>query len=535
MQNLPDFEKIYEDDEEPLVIHRHGDKPCQTLIIFLHGLGGKRYATWTRKGMKPAESSFPKFLHQDFDKLDIGLYAYRTLWGRLRFWKSIPLEQEATVLADRIRDLVRNEDASRYRAIILAGHSMGGILARAAVANLIQRSDRVALEAIKALFLLATPQAGSVRVPRMLSFLTSDSRALVAHGAVVTRIQETLTNHVVQEGSLRAPDRYYIPTYVVAGAEDNWVDRFSSGLGVRADFINTVRGSHTDTVKPRHKNDDTYSWVKGKLRALLAQLREPPNHFEDWDLAGKLLINRKTLRTNMRDMIDPEGRARILAVKGRPRCGKSHSIYFIEHVEQAGTFEKVVIELDQTGSPATFGPVDLARSVLELLQRDTSRIPEQTVGTTATRWVQTVAEHVVGHMKAKGGVILIVLDGFAHPSLPAPTRELVRELIRHVDRERKLRIVLLGCSDDLLLARADGRLFVETISDITDGDLRLFFTALADANDKELAPEALDDLVQDVRRTVEGERPYPPRGDESDNERVAQAVERWTQRLREAR
>lgn len=519
------FDQIETNDDEPLVIHRHGEKPGHTLIVFIHGLGGKRYATWTHGKLDPAKSGFPKFLYEDFDQLDVGLYAYRSLLGRLKFWKSIPLETEAKVLAARLRQLTDDKGGAGYRTILLAGHSMGGILARAAIADLIRQGDARTLGAIKALLLMATPQGGSLRVPRFLSWLTSDSQALRAHGAVVTRIQEALVNHVVTERALLTAGKYHIPSYVVAAAEDNWVDRFTAGLNVTADYMNLVRGSHFSAVKPRSKDDDAYSWVKAKLAPLLGDDRAPLTLFEDFDLAGKLLIDRAPLRKNVRDLLHPEGRARIVAVKGKPRCGKSHSFYLIEHVEQVSQFEKVIVDLVQFGSPADFWPRDLADSLLQRLQRDATHIPEKTAAQTEARWVQSVAQHIVGHIRAKGGLVLIILDGFAHPSLPTPTRDLVRQLIYHSDRERSLRIVLLDCDDELLVGQAAGRLVTENVTDITDDDLKRFFRSLARASGaREPSEELLTNLVQTVRTSVAEARAGAPQG-ESDNERIGRAAE----------
>jgi hypothetical protein len=80
-------------------------------------------------------SGFPKFLYEDFPRLDIGLYSYRTMLGRIQFWKAITFDKESRVLADRIRQI-----AEGYRAIIFAGHSAGGILASSVICELIDRN-----------------------------------------------------------------------------------------------------------------------------------------------------------------------------------------------------------------------------------------------------------------------------------------------------------------------------------------------------------------------------------------------------------
>lgn len=269
MRYIDGFDSL-DESEEPLVIHRHGSSPRRALVILLHGLGGDRYCTWAPKGGDPRRVGLARFLHEDVEELDVGLYAYRTLLGRFKFWKSIPLAREATVLADRIRDQSRI-----YETLILAGHSMGGILAKAAVRELIERPDDVTLRAIRALLLLATPQAGTLRVPKLLWNLTEDGRVLKAHGQLVTGIQKLFTNQVVADPTPAKPNAFVIPAYVVAAAEDNWVDEFSSGLNVSSERTNTIRASHKTAVKPATKTDDSYEWLRDRIRAIVKAALPP--------------------------------------------------------------------------------------------------------------------------------------------------------------------------------------------------------------------------------------------------------------------
>jgi pimeloyl-ACP methyl ester carboxylesterase len=101
---------------EALIIHRHKDSadPGRSLVVFVHGLGGKRY------GRKATWGYFPKFLFQDFRDLDIGLYEYRTLLRRWKFWESIPIGNEAEDFANLLRE------ADSYENIVLMGLSIGG-------------------------------------------------------------------------------------------------------------------------------------------------------------------------------------------------------------------------------------------------------------------------------------------------------------------------------------------------------------------------------------------------------------------------
>ena len=100
--------------DEALVIHRKAEDN-RYLVVFAHG-GGSRYGEDSTWGF------FPKFLFEDLPQLDVGLYEYRTLLGRAKFWKSVSLSDEAEAFADIIRDI------GQYQTIFLVGHSMGGLL-----------------------------------------------------------------------------------------------------------------------------------------------------------------------------------------------------------------------------------------------------------------------------------------------------------------------------------------------------------------------------------------------------------------------
>jgi tetratricopeptide (TPR) repeat protein/pimeloyl-ACP methyl ester carboxylesterase len=249
--------------DEPLVIHSRRGEDNTNLVVFVHGLGGSRYGTW---------GNFPKFVFDDFKEsgVAIGLYAYRTAFGRLRFTASIDLEREAKVLADVIRDLPPS-----YRRIVLIAHSMGGLLAKAAVKSLIDRDERTALARTAGLILMATPQAGSMRVPSFLALFSYDARALKPHGEFVTRITETFTNRISQTPVPDKSGRFVIRVWAVVAPADQWVDRLSAGLNLESSHIKDVRGSHTSIVKPKHKNADAYTFVKRAIAECLTPAPEP--------------------------------------------------------------------------------------------------------------------------------------------------------------------------------------------------------------------------------------------------------------------
>lgn len=251
--------------DDAVVVHQRTGSGNQNnrLVLFVHGLGGSRY------GRKSTWGRFPAFVFEDMPSADVGLYEYRTLFGRLRFWKSIALRQEAEIFADLIRDELRG-----YASIVLVGHSMGGLLCKAAIARLHDNNEREALSRVGGLMLMATPQLGSIRVPKWLAWLSHDFRVLKPHNDFVASVNEKFENNVCSdERAIGVENQVVISTWAVRGASDFWVDQLSAGLGLVSSRRKRARGSHKEIVKPSDKTNDVYQWVKSKLEVAFSRFK----------------------------------------------------------------------------------------------------------------------------------------------------------------------------------------------------------------------------------------------------------------------
>ena len=255
----------------PLVINRRPtEEPNETLVILVHGLGGHRY------GSKSSWGQFPNFLYEDFPAADLGLYSYRTRFGRLKFWESIPVEQEAEIFAHNLRDL------TGYKNIILIAHSMGGLVALKAITYLVEmhapREHKETLSRIKGLFLMASPQLGSQLAWffRSLLWFNYDLRALATHSDLITRIDRSLHTNVHLSDTGDAEDKIRIPTWVVRASSDKLVSKLSSSVHLGEERIRTVHGQHGDIVKPPTKEDDAYIFVAERIRLCLTHAAMPP-------------------------------------------------------------------------------------------------------------------------------------------------------------------------------------------------------------------------------------------------------------------
>ncbi len=241
---------------DPLYVHARAKNANTSLVLFIHGLNGKRYDTWGR---------LPGLIFKDHQNIDVGMYGYRTGLQRLFRRRSPSLEEEGEVVCDILRDL------EQYKNLFLIGHSMGGLLCKAAIKSLVLNNDRNTLTRLKGLLLMATPQAGAVWFPSFLNFLSLDLLVLRYDAAFLQTIDQVFQNHIVTD--VRADhgnSRVRLPTFAVIGADDRWVSRLSAGLNLRSEQKKIVRGGHSEINKPASEEDDAYSWIVRQIKSSLA-------------------------------------------------------------------------------------------------------------------------------------------------------------------------------------------------------------------------------------------------------------------------
>lgn len=308
--------------QEALVVHRHPQGPrARALLILVHGLGGNRYGKRTTWG------KIPEFLFEDFPYLDLGMYEYRTLFRRFKLFESISLEEEARVFAGILRE-------ADYETILLAGHSMGGLLCMAVLCYFYESNQKEVLERIAGLLLMATPQTGSQRLPGWLCWFSRDFYALRPHGQFVTRVQRTITNAFYLDENEVSRDKTTVPTWALLGSSDFWVDRLSASLRLPDARCQSVRGSHTSIVKPAAKESDAYRYIRKCIAKCLslaagekAKTSADSQAHEPLTLAGPLpsagvVFNRQEAIKKVGEFFT-DGKRKVWLLYGFPGIGKT--------------------------------------------------------------------------------------------------------------------------------------------------------------------------------------------------------------------
>jgi len=373
--------------EESLLVHAHRSRTNEKLLIFVHGLGGDRYRTW---------GEFPRLVFDNFPAIDIGLYSYRTLLRRWKVWKSISINREAELFGDQIRD-----ELGAYSNIIFLNHSLGGILCYSVIAYLINSNQKDVLRKFSGLILAGTPQTGSLRVPFFASWLSSDFRALKAHGQLVQEKLVTLTNHVKLNIDDKPADaEIVIPTWAMLGQHDLWVDPLSARVGLPNSRVRHLKLSHTEIVKPVDEHSPSYVYAANCLEKMLArivdqtgripydaspkeevdpsqtQLPAPSTkNFSDWVIGALDRAERATARGEDAMFEGPEG------------IGKSTALgEFLARSRMAGKRTALIhfsaFSQSDLESPGRFWPC-LANSLREYLRNTTKMEIEEPSGTMA--------------------------------------------------------------------------------------------------------------------------------------------------------
>lgn len=228
VEEIPEWSATERGSRSRLLTFQRDEAGQRSLLVFVHGLGSNAARSWGR---------IPHGFWREFSHADISFFEYPSGIERLWRWRAPTPRLLAEMLAQEIRE-------AAHERMILFGHSMGGLLCKAAVGILIRENQQAALSKLRGLFLVATPQAGSKRVPQLIGPFTSDLRALRVHSKLQEEVEQVFRDHVDTSFPRVNQQKIPIPTFVVRAQRDRVVDRLSTDLGIPSVQIWTVAGGH---------------------------------------------------------------------------------------------------------------------------------------------------------------------------------------------------------------------------------------------------------------------------------------------------
>jgi nucleoside phosphorylase/pimeloyl-ACP methyl ester carboxylesterase len=134
----------------------HGDS-TQVAIVFLHGMGGHLFDTWTGPASS-RDDCWPHWVGQDLD-CDTWTLGYDAALSR---WQdqAMPLPDQGTQVAQ----LLAVHPGLKERALVLVGHSLGGLVIKTLITQARAAGDtrtRALLDRIRGVVFVATPHHGS--------------------------------------------------------------------------------------------------------------------------------------------------------------------------------------------------------------------------------------------------------------------------------------------------------------------------------------------------------------------------------------
>jgi pimeloyl-ACP methyl ester carboxylesterase len=237
--------------DQGLQVHQADpDRAKDTLLVFIHGLGGGATATWGK---------FPELIASDPDfPADYAFLDYLSFRRRWLFKHAPSLSEVVRYLIDQIR-------ATKYRKVALVGHSMGGNIARAVVRRIHDESlshNRDYIR-IQGLILFASPMLGS---SYYFTQATKDGRFVAAYSEELADIMRFFNNRV--DPTIDAPltDRINVPVFAASALRDWVVKSMSSRELVPDGQTHVIDATHRGIVKPESHESDSYRWLVDSLQ-----------------------------------------------------------------------------------------------------------------------------------------------------------------------------------------------------------------------------------------------------------------------------
>lgn len=119
-------------------------------IIFVHGLQGDPYRTWTKKGCSPLPHLFVE--DETYDHFDVFTFGYNTGF----ILKRHHFREISNLLYTEV-----NAKLGDYKSLYFITHSMGGIVVQSMLAEQVEHRNKDFLEAVRGIVYLAVPFLGS--------------------------------------------------------------------------------------------------------------------------------------------------------------------------------------------------------------------------------------------------------------------------------------------------------------------------------------------------------------------------------------
>ncbi len=261
-----------------------------TTVVFVHGF----------ISTPDCWDPFFKLLEKDKDFAAQGFkflrFGYPTKFVEMLPQRRIPSIREC---GDSLRDFIERQAPTGQ--IMLVGHSMGGLVIQAYLANKIGMQRATDLERIRTIVTFATPNRGAKFLSTLRAVFSwfredpQDSELEVLNDDI-SRMTDDIVRCIIGAGDVGQCD-CPIPFQVFWGLQDNVVLESSA----RGPFVEAhpLAGDHSGIIRPESSSDDRYLALKS---ALLDPVGHPAIYELDlWDVTLSVSPNDPTVAITLDD------------------------------------------------------------------------------------------------------------------------------------------------------------------------------------------------------------------------------------------
>ena len=250
-------------------------------IVFVHGLGGDRIATWQHSD----ETFWPRWLSEDFPKCRVFVAGYETSkFASLRSGGGASVQDLAGSLVDEISVIERPAGQ-----ILLIAHSLGGLVAKQMLrrcSDTVNDEFRAVGRAVKAVVFMGTPHAGAQLATTMDSILrnykSTQTKQLSYADEALIDLNEFFRNYASQN-DLKI--KVYYETKKTWGIQV--VDRVTANPNVLGVEPIAIEADHICICKPESRDDKLYKSVSSFVRQLVENCETTGNARIDNNDAGR--------------------------------------------------------------------------------------------------------------------------------------------------------------------------------------------------------------------------------------------------------
>ncbi|MFC3673083.1 ABC-three component system protein [Novosphingobium pokkalii] len=231
-------------------------------VVFIHGLSGDRFRTWTAKD----GAFWPQWLADEFDNINVYLAGYDSAaFAGILLGSGASIQDLATTLADGLISRPRQAENT-----VLITHSLGGLIVKQMLRRCADSADvrfNNLAQKVRAVVFLGTPHQGAQLATALdlilRPFKSKASQQLAYGGAELLDLSNFFSNFAVRENVIVRP---FYETETTGGI--HIVDRVTANPNVYGAEPIAVQANHIDICKPETTQALVYLSVCELLRTL---------------------------------------------------------------------------------------------------------------------------------------------------------------------------------------------------------------------------------------------------------------------------